>query len=1264
MATGNTTRGGSVGASSVQLVEYEQFIDQHVRRTGGQVRAFDAAFALLMLATATLLYFFTLALIDHWLVSGGLPVWARVTAFAGYLAVVGWYTATQVLPLFIRRINPLYAAETIERSQPTLKNSLLSFLQFRGGKQPLPEPVYHAIERQAATGLARAPVESAVDRMPLIRLGYVLAGVLALGAIYKIASPKDPFRTVARVLMPWADILPPTRVSIEQIAPGSSKVLRGERVEVTAVIKGLPRDESARLIYSTADGQITDRAVEMFMPDGGYRHTCTLMPDKSGVQQTLRYFLVAGDAKSRVYTLSVVAAPTIVVERVEYHFPSYTGLASQVVQHQGDIKGLEGTRVTIYAVTNQPLASGALDFNCDGHDDLPLQVAGTGELAQRATVSFTLGLEADRFTPRQSNYQLLFKNSEGAQNQQPIRHTIGVLADVPPEIEFIAPKKAELVLREGEALPYELVASDPDFSLSQVKLVVARDGHKRREEKLLNEPWQGQFLHKSRLRTKALGLKAGDVVEFWAEAADNKSPAPQVVETIKRKIRIVSADGGDPNAQADQDQNQPSDGEPDEQQQPQASKGGPNDRQQPGDQPKDPNDAQQQNQPGDNNPAEGQNAGEDPTGDQPPQPQDANQKSPADGEQMNDKGGNDAADKGDDPGKSQEGAQQSGEQQDPSAGQQQGDKGEAGKTADQPDAAPGEQQGGDQADDAAPQPVPNDGSTDGDALEKILQHREQQQGEQQGNQPNQQQPQGGKQPEGDQQSGKQPGDQQGPSDQPGGEQSGGQQGGGEMKQPQQPGGKSKPDNKQTGGQDRGGEEKPTDAPKQPGGEEDDSAGTGEENKMEEGPSDGAPSDRQQPGGGQQGGQAEERPTDQSSDKTGGQNNQPFKAADKPVSENAKEEFGESDGKGKSQPGKKQPGEKAQGKTPSQDKPSEDTGQGESGKGKSGGQQGGSPEAQGDNKPTNKTPKPSAGPQDDEGKQEAQSPSGSNRQSDSDSDSEGDRSGGGKQGGGQKANQPGAGGAGKNTAADDGAGMSEEQGTGEAGEKGGTQQETDQKTGQQGSESGQGSGQRPGQSAGKGESGEQTSQQNRPPGQQDPNAPEQGQPGAAGDGSARGAAQQPGQGQPGDRSQQGGAGESADPVSAPASEPGGDAANLEYARKATDLALEHLRDQLEKGEPDQKLLDELGWSRDDLQKFLQRWETMKQRAETANDKSERRELDATLRSLGLQPRGTTLSGNRTAQDTQRGLKESRRTSPPLEYLEQYRAYTQGTARGGK
>ena len=61
---------------------------------------------------------------------------------------------------------------------------------------------------------------------------------------------------------------------------------------------------------------------------------------------------------------------------------------------------------------------------------------------------------------------------------------------------------------------------------------------------------------------------------------------------------------------------------------------------------------------------------------------------------------------------------------------------------------------------------------------------------------------------------------------------------------------------------------------------------------------------------------------------------------------------------------------------------------------------------------------------------------------------------------------------------------------------------------------------------------------------------------------------------------------------------------------------------------------------------------------------RRELDETLRSLGLRPRATSIKGNAARDDKSQGYKESRRTSPPPEYAEQYKAYTQGTAKGGK
>ena len=128
----------------------------------------------------------------------------------------------------------------------------------------------------------------------------------------------------------------------------------------------------------------------------------------------------------------------------------------------------------------------------------------------------------------------------------------------------------------------------------------------------------------------------------------------------------------------------------------------------------------------------------------------------------------------------------------------------------------------------------------------------------------------------------------------------------------------------------------------------------------------------------------------------------------------------------------------------------------------------------------------------------------------------------------------------------------------------------------------------------------------------------------------------------------------------------DKANLEYTRKATELALSHLQDELAKEQPDPDLLKQLGWDRDDLRKFVDRWERMRRmrRAPPKRARRRRRELDEALRSLGLRPRTTSLGASDARDDEHKGLRESRHSTPPPEYAEQTKAYTQGTARGGK
>src|SRR6187455_556370 len=108
-----------------KLVEYEAFIESQLRKTRSHVWSVELAGALMLLAAGTLGYFFAAGLVDHWVVPGGLGFWGRLTALFVFLVLVALFLARQVLPLLLLRINPLYAAYTIERSRPALKNGLL-----------------------------------------------------------------------------------------------------------------------------------------------------------------------------------------------------------------------------------------------------------------------------------------------------------------------------------------------------------------------------------------------------------------------------------------------------------------------------------------------------------------------------------------------------------------------------------------------------------------------------------------------------------------------------------------------------------------------------------------------------------------------------------------------------------------------------------------------------------------------------------------------------------------------------------------------------------------------------------------------------------------------------------------------------------------------------------------------------------------------------------------------------------------------------------
>ncbi|MEO8498657.1 MAG: hypothetical protein ABI614_26650, partial [Planctomycetota bacterium] len=387
MATG-TAKPIQPAASSMDA---ERFIEQQLAKTRFQVRVVDLASSLMALVAAILAYTFVLAVVDHWIMP--LAWWSRWLACLGLLGATGYYVAVVVVPLMLRQINPVYAARAIEEAEPTLKNSLINFLMFRNDRGSLHQLIFSAMQQRAAADLHRVPIDSAVDRSKVIHFGCVLAGVLTICAAYTILSPKDPLQSATRVLAPWADIERPTRVKISDVQPGDTTVFQGDAVSVSCSLAG--QAKSVTLFFSTTDGEIDEQPVEMKLAADGIRFEAKLPPGDSGLQQAVTYRIEAGDAVSPTYRIEVSPAPHITVQRLEYDFPSYTKRPKQTDERQGDIKALEGTRVTIRAKANQPIRSAFVELNDSQNkaSRLPMEFR-----EQEAWYTITLKLEADRKT--------------------------------------------------------------------------------------------------------------------------------------------------------------------------------------------------------------------------------------------------------------------------------------------------------------------------------------------------------------------------------------------------------------------------------------------------------------------------------------------------------------------------------------------------------------------------------------------------------------------------------------------------------------------------------------------------------------------------------------------------------------------------------------------------------------------------------------------------------------------------------------------------
>ncbi len=525
-------------ANSARYVDFDEYVDLKLQKTRATIKTTDLLVALAGVAAMFLGYLLTFVVLDQWVVPGGFGIGLRWTLLLTLLvATVAWLVWKVGRP-YIRSVNRLFAAHEIEKSEPGLKSNLLNLVDLRAAGREIDPSVLRALERHAAVQLQQIDVTQAIDHRPLMRTAYVLLAVVVLFCLYALISPKKISNSIWRGLLPGINVEVATRTDILNVQPGDTTVLAGESVDVFADLAGVI-PEKVVLLYTTADGKFKDESVEL-RPDaeGQTRFKGRLVGENArGLLQDLTYVVRAGDAVSPQFHITVEQPPSATPDKVRFEFPAYMKLES-TEQLGGQIDAWEGTKVTLSALANMPLKSAVVEFLDDAlatksnGDEVPMTVSNDG---RHLEAKWTLALRSDATYSK--HYRIQCTSKTGDKAHEPIVYGITIRPDLPPEVALLEPVR-DLEAAANAIIPLLIQARDPDFELSRINLHVEKAGQSILNDSI-SDTKQSRALLKHDLALDRLGLSAGDVIEFWVEAFDNKQPRANRKNTPRLKVTII-----------------------------------------------------------------------------------------------------------------------------------------------------------------------------------------------------------------------------------------------------------------------------------------------------------------------------------------------------------------------------------------------------------------------------------------------------------------------------------------------------------------------------------------------------------------------------------------------------------------------------------------------------------------------------------------------------------------------------------------------------
>ncbi|MBI3830053.1 MAG: hypothetical protein HY291_11080 [Planctomycetes bacterium] len=397
-----------------------------------------------------------------------MPQPVRIAALALMGAALAYLFVRHVLRPLLRPISDEQLALYVEERQTESEGALLSATAFgkedsanRGAlyRYIVDNIVNSAVQKAGGLQLARV-----LNLAKLRKYGIAAAVVLLFFAAGALKFSGFFGHRANRLLMPWqmseedlkatgvlADSDPKLEFQLT-LDPQDRRVLRGSSVRVKAKLSMSPR-EDVRIKFR-AKGSAEFQTLKMDEIEEVNSFAMRL-PD---INDDLEFFVQSGRQVSENVTVSVFDRLEIKGYEVTLTPPAYTKQKPTVdFGPSGDLSALAGTKVTLRALSNTPLATGEIAFD-DGKKIALTQDEGPDHAAKGA---FTVEKDA--------SYTVAVSSADKQTNGPSSAFTIHLLKDEPPSAVVLTPN-SDMAAPPGAEVEFTVRASD-DVGLEKVELV-------------------------------------------------------------------------------------------------------------------------------------------------------------------------------------------------------------------------------------------------------------------------------------------------------------------------------------------------------------------------------------------------------------------------------------------------------------------------------------------------------------------------------------------------------------------------------------------------------------------------------------------------------------------------------------------------------------------------------------------------------------------------------------------------------------------------